>query len=67
MCSSPDILVVKFVAFSLFALRKKKGKRVLRLKEIFKKGSHRCHHYGREGLPLSQHDAIALNPADLRS
>lgn len=26
MCSSPDILVVKFVAFSLFALEKKKEK-----------------------------------------
>lgn len=64
MCSSPDILVVEFVAFSLFAL-KKKGKRVLRIKEIFKKGSHRCHHYGREGLPLSQHDAIALNPTEV--
>lgn len=70
MCSSPDILVVKFVSFSLFALKKKKGKRLFKLKEIFKKGSHRCHPYGREGLPVSQHDAIALNPAevwDLRS
>ena len=26
MCSSPDILVVKFVSFSLFALKKKKEK-----------------------------------------
>ena len=68
MCSSPDILVVKFVAFSLFALKKKKkkkGKRVLKLKETFKKGSHRCHPDGREGLPVSQHDAKALNPAEV--
>ena len=67
MCSSPDILVVEFVSFSLFALKKKKkkkkGKRVL--KESFKKGSHRCHPYGREELPVSQHDAIALNPAEV--
>ena len=55
MCSSPDILVVEFVSFSLFALKKKK---------TFKKGSHRCHPYGREELPVSQHDAIALNPAE---
>ena len=65
MCSSPDILVVEFVSFSLFALKKKKEKRVLKLKETFKKGSHRCHPYGREGLPVSQHDAIALNPTEV--
>ena len=65
MCSSPDIFVVKFVAFSLFALKKKKKKRVLKLKETFKNGSHRCHPYGREGLPVSQHDAIVLNPAEV--
>ena len=65
MCSSPDILVVKFVAFSLFALKKKKKKKEKKRKETFKKGSHRCHPYGREGLPVSQHDAIALNPAEV--
>ena len=62
MCSSPDILVVKFVSFSLFALKKKKKKKK---KEKFKKGSHRCQPYGREELPVSQHDAIALNPAEV--
>ena len=33
MCSSPDILVVEFVSFSLFALKKKKKKKKKRKKK----------------------------------
>ena len=33
MCSSPDILVVEFVSFSLFALKKKKKKKEKKRKE----------------------------------
>ena len=38
MCSSPDILVVKFVAFSLFALKKKKKKKKRKEKKPLKRG-----------------------------